>query len=163
METKIVAKSLAQSLVGCSIEFRDGKKLDRLNSGPALTLLRNKITSFCSKAYQARASVSVVSLACCQLYYLKQSNYFSVRSAIELKRLREKVLDLINEGADKMESALISALNFPRLETKLSGKMYEDNDREVIVDAVKYFVGVYPSRTKNFKSYLTRDEFAYVL
>ena len=156
METKIVAKSLEQSLVGYSIEFRDNKKSDHLNSGPALTLLRNKITSFCSKAYQARVSVSVVSLACCQLYYLKQPNYFSVRSAIELKRLREKVLDLINEGADKMEEALISALNFPRLKTKL-------NDRDVIIDAVKYFIGVYPSRTKNFKLYLTKDEFTYVL
>lgn len=156
METKIVAKSLVQSLVGCSIEFRDGKNTDKLSGGPALNLLRKKIEKYCNKSFQSKSTLASISLACCQLYYLKQPNYFSVRSSITLRRYRKIVMELINSGSDSLEEKLCQCFEDKKIKA-------DTDSRDLLIDAAKYFVGVYPSRLKNIKAYLTKDEIAYVL
>ena len=161
MTSKIVAKSLVQSLVGCSIEFRDSKNTSKLDSGPALNLLRKKITNFCLRANQSDSSLALLCLTCCQLYYLRQSNYFSIRSSLILGRYREGVMICINKGTDSIEETICCLLKFEARFDKSSKRSLDH--RDLLIDAIKYFISLYPSRLKNIKSFLTKDEIAYVL
>lgn len=156
IETHIVAKSLVQSLVGCSIEFRDSKMAKHVSSDKALNLLRRKITDYCVRAKEEKVTLASISLACCQLYYLKQPNYFSVRSSIELTRYRKIVMELINSGSENLQTKICECLEDKKLKE-------QSKKRDLLIDAIKYFLGVYPSRLKNIKSYLTKEEILYVL
>ena len=97
-------QNLYQSLVGVSLEFRDGKSQDHVDSGDALNLLRSQITNFCQKILDEVAPDSeitaIATLAFLVDYYRRNPNYYSVRSAIVLRRLRPKILEFLKFSVD---------------------------------------------------------------
>lgn len=144
---------LFPSLVGSSIDFSFKKGFEG-----SLTLEKNlrsekeKIRNVVESALSAGGEVCVMLLAELTSYYLKTSYYMAVRSSIEMRRFRPYVLDYlklsIQERADRLRAQL-----------SVKSNAY----RQLKVQALKYFLDTYPSRTKDFKKLLTKEEFMTVV
>lgn len=137
------------SLVGSHIEFSFSKKVPNVTSlEKNIKLAKERINKNCSLALYAKGLVGVILLA--EMYYFyKQEIYFSaVRSSFSFHRLRPKVMDYLSLSVDERAEKLYSLLESSKRE-----------DRDTIINALGYFCGTYPSRLKDFKKVLTREEY----
>lgn len=154
METKV--PELYYSLVGSSIDFSFKKKLDNaLSIENNIRMARARITKSLTKAIECRSTpFKVTCMAELLDYYRRQTYYMAVRGAIELRRLRPDVLSYLNENTpDERAETLYGWLE--------SSKKHPD--REVIVEALRYYLMSYPSRARQFREVLTREEYLIVV
>lgn len=153
METKV--PELYQWLVGSSIDFSFKRKSDDVQSiennirsakvriSKSLSLIHNQGVSPMIKIYGMAALLE---------YYTEQPYYMAVRSSIELRRLRVRVIEYLRDySVDERVQHL-------RLE--LSKK--KNSERDILIEGLRYFLMTYPSRLKDFRSLLTREEFMIV-
>lgn len=161
MEITNSIQNLYQSLVGVSLEFRDGKSQDHVDSGEALNLLRSQITNFCQKVLDEVAPDSeitaIATLACLVDYYRRNPNYYSVRSAIVLRRLRPKTLEFLKFSVDFRAKKILDLVETEYAPPKTPEIHY------ALRECLRYFIGVYPSRFKYYKIYLNKEDRLYVL
>lgn len=150
---KIVENGLTESLVGVSVEFRDGKSNSDVKLDTGLKRLRAKVEEYCTNIRYDISSPALqcACLASCQLYYLNQPNYFSIRSSILLGRNRKGVEEMLM-NKERMQETFIDFL-----------KKGGTHNRDLVVDGVKYFLNIYTHRIKFFKNFLTKEEVNYVL
>lgn len=148
-------KDLFPSLVGSSIEFNFLKKV--ANATPItdnITAAKRRIMRDVKDALAVGGELCVMLLAELTNFYRNEIYYMAVRSSIEMRRFRPAVLDYM--GLDVQERA-------DRLKEVLSEKLRGDKNRDVKITALRYFLSTYPSRAKEFKSLLTREEYLLVV
>lgn len=148
-------KNLYPSLVGSSIEFSFKKKI--ANATPIeqnIQSARKRIERDVEDALAVGGELCVMLLAELTNYYRKEIYYMAVRSAIEMRRYRPAVLDYLQlEVQERAE----------RLQSVLSEKLRGDKNRDLKILIARYFLGTYPSRVKDFKRLLTREEYMIVI
>lgn len=148
-------KNLYPSLVGSSIEFSFKKKI--ANATPIeqnIQSARKRIERDVEDALAVGGELCVMLLAELTNYYRKEIYYMAVRSAIEMRRYRPAVLDYLQlEVQERAE----------RLQSVLSEKLRGNRNRDLKILIARYFLGTYPSRVKDFKRLLTREEYMIVI
>ena len=151
METKV--PELYRSLVGSSIDFSFKKKSDDVQSiEKNIHSAKVRITKSLSLIREAHSSAQVMAMAALLDYYVHQSYYMAVRSCIELRRLRPDVIKYLNESTAE-ERAQHLRIEFEHTRSKT---------RDVLVEALRYYIMLHPSKLKDFKRYLTKEEFLIV-
>lgn len=141
---------LLKSLVGASIEFKFGKYSDATSIEENIKSEKRKIAKNLSLAFESGKGLCVALLGEMLSYYMKETYYMAVRSSLELRRYRPRVMDYLKLSIDEREKFLIDQLN------KKVG------DRDAKVEAVRYFLSTYKGRIKNFRPYLNKEEFLIV-
>lgn len=151
METKV--PELYRSLVGSSIDFSFKKKADDVQSiEKNIHSAKVRITKSLSLIREAHSSAQVMAMAALLDYYVHQSYYMAVRSCIELRRLRPDVIKYLEESTvEERAQHLRIALENTRSKA-----------RDVFVEALRYYIMLHPSKLKDFKKYLTKEEFLIV-
>lgn len=86
-------------------------------------------------------------------YYRNMPHYMALRSAIEMRRYRPKVLEYLSLPVQERSD---------RLHSVLSERITGDKYRELKVTITRYFLKTYPNRLADFKGVLTREEFMLV-
>lgn len=147
-------KDLFPSLVGSSIEFRFRNALVGASTiEESISSAKKRIASNTKLALSTGGELCVMLLSELTSFYSKEPYYMAVRGSIEMRRYRPAVLEYmklsVQERADRLKSAL-------------SEKLRGDKNRELKIEALRYFVSTYPGRLKEFKSLLTREEFLIV-
>ena len=87
-------------------------------------------------------------------YYYVNPYFASIRRHLKLGRERKEIINLLKEMPIDTQEANIKAAY--KQETSKEGK-------KCVLIMMKYFLGVYPSRIKNFKPLLSKDDFMYVV
>ena len=147
-------RSLAPSLVGSSIDFSFKKKVANVTSTEEnIRIARNRISKEVHEALLIGGEVCVMLLAELTNFYRNEIYYMAVRGCIEMRRNRPAVLDYLQLSVDERAE---------RLKTVLAKPIKGDKGRDVKVSALKYFLMVYPRRTRDFKRLLTREEYMIV-
>lgn len=147
-------QSLFPSLVGSSIEFSFKKKVASVTPiDQNIQSAKKRIERDVEVALSVGGEICVMLLAELTNYYRNEIYYMAVRSSIEMRRYRPAVLDYLNlevqERADRLKAALSEPLR-------------GDKNRDAKVEALRYFLSTYPSRLKEFKCLLTREEYMIV-
>ena len=143
-------KSLATSLVGSSIDFSFKKKLDGATSIDAnISVERSRIRKNVQRAFEAGGSLCIALLGEMLSYYSKEIYYMAVRSSIEMRRYRPLVAEYLALSIDERAETLKKLLRF--------GK--KDPQRDTKVEALRYFLSTYTGRIRDFKDYLTKEEY----
>lgn len=147
-------QSLFQSLVGSSIEFSFKKKVTNvLSIDENIKESRRSISVDVEDALECGGALCVMLLAEMTNYYRNQLYYMAVRSAIEMRRYRPKVLEYLQLSVDERAE---------RLQNVLSEKLRGDRNRELKVTIAKYFLQTYPSRLSSFRKLFTKAEYLIV-
>lgn len=137
------------SLVGSHIEFSFSKKVANVTSLERnIRLAKERISRNCEKALYAKGLGGIILLA--EMYYFyRQEMYFSaVRGSFVFHRLRPRVMEYLALSVDERAEKIYSLLETLRGES-----------REILTTALGYFCGTYPSRLKDFRRVLTREEY----
>lgn len=148
-------RSLYPSLVGSSIEFSFKKKLtNAISIEQNIQSTKKRIKRSIEMAFAVGGELCVMLLSELMYFYRSEPYYMAVRSSIEMRRYRPAVLEYlkleVQERAD-------------RLTTVLSESPRKDKNRDLKVEALRYFLSTYPSRTREFKKLLTREEYMLVV
>lgn len=144
-------EKLYPHLVGAAVEYSDFRKAtDKKHFIKTVESTRNKISKHLTRIFSITNPV-FISAALGEMvnYYRNQSYWLSVKSAIELRRMKDPVRVYLHETPEDRQGVLLSFLKVAK----------RDHDREVIVLAISYFVKVYESRRINFKEFLTKEEY----
>lgn len=142
--------NLLKSLVGSHIDFsfkRNASNVLTIEKG--ITLAKSRIDKDVEKVFESPRSLGVKLLAELTSYYSHQPFYWAVRSHITMRRLRPAVLLHLEKSVEERAESIKDLLK-----TKA--------DREVKITVLKYFLGVYPSRLREFKELITREEYLIV-
>lgn len=147
-------KRLCFSLVGASTEFSFKKKMSCATSiDQNIQSAKRKITNAVTMALDAGGRLCVMLLAELTYFYRSEPYYMAVRSSIEMRRYRPAVLDYMQFGVQERAD---------RLKRVLSEPSREDKFRDLKIETLRYFLSTYPSRSGEFKKFLTREEFMLV-
>lgn len=150
-------KSLAPSLVGSSIDFSFRKKVsDATHIDENIASEKRRIRKNVEAAFEAGGNLCVTLLAEMTSFYSKEIYYMAVRGSIEMRRYRPLVLEYLEKSVEERMEHLIELLSE---KPKWRG---EDN-RDVKVEATRYFLSTYAGRIKFFKPYLTKEEYMIVV
>ena len=143
-------QSLAYSLVGSSIDFNFQKKVSNATSIMGnVKAAKTRIMRETDEALAVGGELCVMLLAEMTNFYRNEIYYMAVRGCIKMRRFRPAVLSYLELNIQERAE---------RLKGVLSEKLRGDKNRDLKVTALKYFLRTYPNRTKEFKSYLTREE-----
>lgn len=147
--------SLFSSLVGSSTEFSFKKKLSSATPiEQNIQSAKKRIKGNVEAALAVGGELCVMLLAELTYFYMNEPYYMAVRSSIEMRRYRPAVLDYmklpVQERADRLKAVLSETLR-------------KDKNRDVKVEALRYFLSTYPNRIKEFKGLLTREEYLIVV
>lgn len=141
---------LAKSLVGVSVAYRyKSEEFDSITqlSGTRRDIEKETLDVCCSGI---DGKTAVVVLAEILDYYRRQNYYMAVRSSLNLQRYRPLVITYLEEkSVDFRDNALKELLK----------KMPTGKFRDMVLNATKYFVRTYKSRTIGFKKFMSKDEF----
>ena len=148
-------RSLYPSLVGSSIEFSFKKKMSSATPiEQNIQSAKKRIERDVEMALAVGGELCVMLLAELTYFYMNEPYYMAVRSSIEMRRYRPAVLEYlklpVQERADRLKAVLSEVLR-------------TDKNRDVKVEALRYFLSTYPSRLKEFKGLLTREEYMIVV
>lgn len=147
-------KSLYPSLVGSSTEFSFKKKMS--SATPIEQNIRSakkRIERDVEMALSVGGELCVILLSELTYYYKSEPYYMAVRSSIEMRRYRPAILEYME--LDVQERA-------DRLKSILSERLRCDKNRDLKIEALRYFLSTYPSRLKEFRRLLTREEYMVV-
>lgn len=148
-------KSLFPSLVGSSIEYSFKKKLASVTPiEQNIRSAKRRIERDVEMALAVGGELCVMLLAELTSYYSKETYYMAVRSSIEMRRFRPRVLEYMALSVDERAE---------RLQKVLSEPIRKDKNREIKVEALRYFLSTYVGRINEFKKLLTREEFLIVV
>lgn len=147
-------KNLFPSLVGSSIEFKFRNAFVSANTiEENISSAKERISANVKMALSTGGELCVMLLSELTSFYSKEPYYMAVRGSIEMRRYRPAVLDYMQLSVQERAE---------KLKTVLSEKLRRDKNRELKIEALRYFVSTYPGRLKEFKSLLTREEFLIV-
>ena len=142
---------LLKSLVGATMEFRFSDKENSVMYLKTITTERKIIEKDVSTAHRIGGGACLRILAEMLDFYRREAYYMAVRSSIVLKRQRPSVLEYLDTlSVDERCDRLLKDLK-------------KTGDREYTLLAVKYFLRSFPSRLKNFKEYLSKEELFYLV
>lgn len=140
-------KNLGKSLIGISLECRSSGETDDLTRRH-VSSERNEIEK-CLKIADMDGDFNFKVLGACMYdYYLNNKYFLLYRSAFAFGRRRGEILSYLERGPDSKEIDLQSLCRAGGDSKPLS-----------TLKAVEYFVRLYPHRLKNFRDYLTREEY----
>lgn len=131
---------LEKSLVGSTIEYSFGK-----NSGN-IDAAKERIRENVKLAHSVQGIYCVTLLGEMTAYYRNEIYYMAVRSCIEMRRFRIPVLEYLNLSVSERAERLCDLLS-------------KSKHRELVIEALRYFLLIYPNRTSSFKKYLSREEY----
>lgn len=145
-------KELAPSLAGTSLEYKlRGSSEDVRDYLHDEQILRTRelIDKEVSLARSCKSSLNLIFLGEMYFYYRSTRYYSAVRDNIKINRLRIKVHTYLSTtSVEDRGSILVGYLK----------KYKTGKERDVVLSAVKYFVGIYRSRLGEFRDLLTREE-----
>lgn len=145
-------KNLAFSLVGSSIDFSFKKKLEGATPiDENIRVEKSRIRKNVELAHNAGGSLCVALLGEMTARYMKEIYYMAVRSSIEMRRYRPLVLEYLKLSTEERAEKLKGFLR--------DGIPARDKNRDAKVEAVRYFTTIYGGRLKEFRRFLTREEF----
>lgn len=146
-------KTIGRYLVGSNTEFSFSKKSDvPVSAEETLKKSRRSIENLCEKALSVGGFLCIAVLGEMTSYYSGQPYYMAVRGAFKMRRNREMVLEYLEMNADKRQEKLLSLF-----------RTHSDRDRDLKVDAVRYFLRVYKHRREAFKEVLSKSEYLYAI
>lgn len=147
-------RNLFPSLVGSSTEFSFRKSLASVTPiEQNIRSAKKRIERDVEMALGVGGQLCVMLLAELTYFYAKETYYMAVRSSIEMRRYRPSVLEYMSLDTDERAE---------RLTTVLSKPLRSDKNREIKVEALRYFLSTYPNRVSQFKKLLTREEYLIV-
>lgn len=148
---------LAHYLVGSDtfFKFKDGTSEDTAVY-QSITKAEERITKELALLDRADWTTDERNFFLAQMYHYYYVNpYFaSIRRHLKLGRSRKAIIDLLKEKPVDSQEKFIKAFYIMTL---------TDVNRKCVLIMLKYFLGVYPSRIKNFKPILSKDDFMYVV
>ena len=149
------SKNLSYSLVGSSIEFRfSTKRGGETTLDGNISSAKFRIRKNVELALSTGGELCVLLLGELTAFYLREIYYMAVRSTIEMRRYRPLVLEHLKLSIEERAKKLKAHLGSVRPE--------KDKNRDLKIEALRYFLSVYPSRLKEFREVLTREEYIIV-
>lgn len=150
-------RSLAPSLVGGSIDFSFRKKVsDAIPIDENIRVERKRIIKNVERAFEAGGNLCVTLLAEMTSFYSKELYYMAVRGSIEMRRYRPLVLEYLEKSVEERMEHLIELLSE-------KPKWHGEDNRDVKIEATRYFLSTYTGRIKFFKPHLTKEEYMIVV
>lgn len=150
-------RSLAPSLVGGSIDFSFRKKVtDVAPIDKNVAIEKKRIARNVELAFSVGGSLCVTLLAEMTSFYSKELYYMAVRSSIEMRRYRPLVIEYLSKSVEERAESLRGLF-----EEKAVRR--DPSIRDAKVEALRYFLNTYNSRIKDFKKYLTKEEYIVIV
>lgn len=138
---------LEKSLVGSTIEYSFGKKVSSaLSISGNIDAAKERIRENVKLTHSVQGIYCVTLLGEMTAYYRNEIYYMAVRSCIEMRRFRIPVLEYLNLSVSERAERLCDLLS-------------KSKHRELVIEALRYFLLIYPNRTSSFKKYLSREEY----
>lgn len=148
-------QSLFPSLVGTSIEYSFKKKVASVTTiEQNIRVAKKRIERDVGLALSVGGELGIMLLSEMTSFYSKEPYYMAVRSAIEMRRFRPRVLEYMSLSVDERAERLQKVLAVP---------LRKDKHRDMKVETLRYFLSTYVSRIQDFKKLLTREEFLIVV
>lgn len=143
-------RGLYPSLVGSSTEYRFKNADNVVNVEQSIKTERRRIERDVQDSFSVGGELCVMLLAELTYFYMHEPYYMAVRGAITLRRYRLSVLGYMELSVQERSD---------RIKSILSERLRRDMNRDVKIKILRYFLSTYPSRMKEFKKLLTREEF----
>lgn len=147
---------LAPSLVGGSIDFSFKREGNATSIEKNIAVEKDRIKKNVNLAFSVGGSLCVTLLAEMVSFYSKEIYYMAVRSSIEMRRYRPFVLEYLTKSIEERAENLESLF-------KEKTMRKDSSIRDAKIEALRYFLTTYNSRAKDFKRYLTREEYIVII
>ena len=144
---ELVSKETARYLVGTHLAFRVKGSEDALSGINVDTEIRF-LERESQVALSCGGSLCVMMLSELLAFYRTKPYYMAVRGGLIMGRYRPMVIDYVQKlSPQERQERLVATL------------LGAGENRDFVLEAIRWFVHCYPSRRKNFKEYLNHSEY----